>query len=57
MSVSRVVLSWLLQEGVTAIPRSASQEHIADNAALLSLPPFLTAEDMESIRRLDGSLD
>ena len=57
VSVSRVVLSWLLQEGVTAIPRSASQEHIADNAALLSLPPFLTAEDMESIRRLDGSLD
>ena len=52
-----MVLSWLLQEGVTAIPRSASREHIAANAALLGRPGFLSEEELEAVRRLDGSLD
>ena len=52
-----MILSWLLQEGAVAIPRSASAEHIAENAALLGRSGFLSAEEMEAIRALDGSLD
>ena len=58
-TVSAVVLSWLLQEGVVAIPRSASTEHIRQNAAPIeegngSLRVFLDDGDMEMIRSLDG---
>ena len=61
-TVSAVVLSWLLQEGVVAIPRSASTEHIRQNAAPIeegrdadhTLRVFLDDGDMEMIRGLDG---
>jgi len=36
-SLPDVVLSWLIQEGVVAIPRSTSDEHIVMNARMLPL--------------------
>lgn len=53
-SVSSVVLSWLTQEGVVAIPRSSQPGHIAENAAMLGSRGFLSDEEMERIRALDG---
>ena len=60
-TISAVVLSWLLQEGVVAIPRSTSVEHIQQNALPIiegkdhdGLRVFLDERDMELIRSLDG---
>ncbi len=60
-TISSVVLSWLLQEGVVAIPRSEKTEHIRQNAAPImegkaqgGLRVFLDDADMELIRNLDG---
>jgi len=61
-TVANVVLAWLFQLNVTALPRSVNQEHIAANAALFlnleqSSPAVrLSGEDMERIRALDGTL-
>jgi alcohol dehydrogenase (NADP+) len=62
-SVSAVVLSWLLQENVVAIPRASSVDHIRDNAAPIANGPdkdnlqvFLKQDDIEAIRSLDGTL-
>ena len=70
-SVSEVVLCWLLQEGVVAIPRSGSAAHIAanslgrlyeDSAKPESVESggayrcFLTEENLATIRALDGTL-
>ena len=61
VTISSVVLSWLLQEGVIAIPRSEKTEHIRENAAPIvegkdkgGLRVFLDDSDMELIRNLDG---
>mmetsp|Transcript_26989 Transcript_26989/g.25843 ORF Transcript_26989/g.25843 Transcript_26989/m.25843 type:complete len:329 (-) Transcript_26989:357-1343(-) len=62
-SVSGVVLSWLLQENVVAIPRASSYDHIRENAAPIANGPdkdnlqvFLDKDDIEAIRSLDGTL-
>lgn len=62
-SVSAVVLSWLLQEDVVAIPRASSVDHIKENAAPIAngldknnLRVFLQQVDIEAIRSLDGTL-
>ena len=65
-TISQVVLSWLLQEGVVAIPRSSSFEHINENASLFNIDSesgetitvkvFLDHDDIEYIRSLDGTL-
>lgn len=63
-SIAQVVLSWLIQEGVVAIPRSSSHRHLEDNFAILqrgeggddSVTLFLDSSDMEVIRGLDGTL-
>ena len=62
-TVAAVVLSWLLQSDVVAIPRASSEEHISQNASPIengisenALRVFLDKEDMEAIRSLDGSL-
>jgi len=60
-SVGAVVSSWLLQEGVIAIPRASKLEHIRENAFHKrrlgdgSLPVFLSPQDIDRIRNLDGS--
>jgi diketogulonate reductase-like aldo/keto reductase len=64
-TIANVVLSWLLQEGVIAIPRATRDSHIKENAAALveddqgqvvGLRVFLDDEDMQDIRELDGIL-
>lgn len=53
VGVTEVILSWLMQENVIAIPRSSKPEHISSNNKYHF---FLEARDVESIRRLDGSI-
>ncbi len=52
--ISQVVISWLLQEGVVAIPRSSKSEHLSIN---LQYETFLDKDDIDNIRSLDGILD
>ncbi|TSD66978.1 aldo/keto reductase [Inquilinus sp. KBS0705] len=50
-SIAQVVLRWLTQRGVIAIPKSVRKERMAEN--LNSLDFELTAHDMEAIKTLD----
>ena len=54
---SQIVLRWHLQQGVAAIPRSGSPDHIADNFGVFDFS--LTDDDMAAIsglRRRDGRM-
>lgn len=59
-SIPLVVQSWLVQEGVVAIPSSSNTAHIEENGRFLDEfgrpKTFLELEDMEAIRALEGSL-
>jgi 2,5-diketo-D-gluconate reductase A len=50
-TVAQVVLRWLLQRGVVAIPKSVRKERITDNFDVFDFQ--LTPEDMDSIVTLD----
>lgn len=50
-SIAQVVLRWLTQRGVVAIPKSVRKERMAEN--LNSLDFDLTTEEMEKIKTLD----
>ncbi|PAW95123.1 2,5-diketo-D-gluconic acid reductase [Mucilaginibacter sp. MD40] len=50
-SIAQVVLRWLTQRGVIAIPKSVRKERMAEN--LNSLDFELTGEEMEKIKTLD----
>ena len=50
-SVAQVILRWLTQRGIVAIPKSVNKERIEQN--FNSLDFELTIEDMESIVKLD----
>lgn len=50
-SVAQVVIRWLTQRGVVAIPKSVRKERMAEN--FNSLDFELSAEDMEAIKTLD----
>jgi len=50
-SIAQVVLRWLTQRGVVAIPKSVRKERMAEN--LDSLDFELSAEEMEKIKTLD----
>jgi diketogulonate reductase-like aldo/keto reductase len=50
-SIAQVILRWLTQRGVVAIPKSVRKERMAEN--LNSLDFQLTAEEMEKIKTLD----
>ncbi|GAB4017159.1 aldo/keto reductase [Spirosoma migulaei] len=50
-SIAQVVLRWLTQRGVVAIPKSVRKERMAEN--FNSLDFELSAEDMEAITTLD----
>lgn len=52
-SVAQVVLRWLVQRGVVAIPKSVSPERIAQNFNIFDFA--LTAGEMDSIKGLDQS--
>jgi len=51
-SIAQVVLRWLTQRGVVAIPKSVRKERMAEN--LNSLDFELSGEDMEAIKTLDS---
>ena len=47
---AQIALAWVIrQDGVTAIPRASSSEHVRENAAALDLK--LTARDLEELDR------
>ncbi|MBD2757848.1 aldo/keto reductase [Spirosoma validum] len=50
-SIAQVVLRWLTQRGVVAIPKSVRKERMEEN--FNSLDFELSADDMEAIKRLD----
>ncbi|NCD72074.1 aldo/keto reductase [Mucilaginibacter agri] len=50
-SIAQVILRWLTQRGVVAIPKSVRKERMAEN--LNSLDFELTTEEMEKIKTLD----
>ncbi|GAA4308225.1 aldo/keto reductase [Mucilaginibacter gynuensis] len=50
-SIAQVILRWLTQRGVVAIPKSVKKERMAEN--LNSLDFKLTADEMEKIKTLD----
>ena len=50
-SVAQVVLRWLVQRGVVAIPKSVHRERIVENLAVFDFA--LTREDMDRIASLD----
>jgi 2,5-diketo-D-gluconate reductase A len=50
-SIAQVILRWLTQRGVVAIPKSVRKERMAEN--LNSLDFELSSEDMEKIKTLD----
>jgi len=51
-SIAQVILRWLTQRGVIAIPKSVRKERMAEN--LDSLDFNLSASDMEAIKTLDS---
>jgi 2,5-diketo-D-gluconate reductase A len=50
-SIAQVILRWLTQRGVVAIPKSVRKERMEEN--FNSLDFELSAEDMEAIKALD----
>jgi diketogulonate reductase-like aldo/keto reductase len=50
-SIAQVILRWLTQRGVIAIPKSVRKERMAEN--FNSLDFELSIEDMEAIKTLD----
>jgi 2,5-diketo-D-gluconate reductase A len=50
-SIAQVILRWLTQRGVVAIPKSVRKERIAENFSIFDFE--LSAEDMEAIKTLD----
>lgn len=50
-TVAQVILRWLTQRGVVAIPKSARKERMIENISIFDF--VLTEEDMESIQALD----
>lgn len=53
-SIAQVVLRWLTQRGVIAIPKSVRKERMAEN--FNSLDFELTTEEMEAIKTLDTNI-
>ena len=52
-SVAQVILRWLTQRGVVAIPKSAHQQRIAENFDIFDFE--LASDDMDAISTLDTS--
>lgn len=60
VSITTVVLAWLLKKGIAVIPRSTTREHIEENAKLLEPGYFesiIDPDTAEEIDQLDGRYD
>lgn len=51
-TIAQVILRWLTQRGVVAIPKSVRKERMAENFSIFDFD--LDAEDMEAIKTLDS---
>ncbi len=49
-SAAQIILAWILQQGMVAIPRSRQQQHLADNLRAAKIK--LTAEEIDLINQL-----
>jgi 2,5-diketo-D-gluconate reductase A len=52
-SIAQVVLRWVTQRGIIAIPKSVRKERMAENLDIFNFT--LTAEEMEKIKTLDSN--
>lgn len=50
-SIAQIILRWLIQRGVIAIPKSIRKERMAENLNIFDFD--LSAEEMEKIKQLD----
>ena len=50
-SPAQIILSWEIQRGLVAIPRSSKKEHMAENINIFDFE--LTPEDMQSVNALN----
>jgi 2,5-diketo-D-gluconate reductase A len=50
-AIAQVILRWLTQRGVVAIPKSVRKERMEENFDIFDVE--LSAEDMEAIKTLD----
>ena len=50
-SIAQVILRWLIQRGVVAIPKSVRKERMQENLSIFDFE--LSTEDMEAIKALD----
>lgn len=53
-STSQVILRWVLEQGVSVIPKARSKEHLRENIDVLDFE--LSHEDMQQIDTLDKSI-
>ena len=53
-SVVQVILRWHLQEGIVAIPKATSMEHIRENLDIFDF--MLTDDEMAQIREMDKGI-
>ena len=51
-TVAQIILRWLVQRGIVAIPKSVRKERIVENFRIFDFA--LTAEDMAKIATLDS---
>jgi 2,5-diketo-D-gluconate reductase A len=52
-TIAQVILRWLIQRGIVAIPKSVRKERMAENFNVFDF--LLGAEDMEAIKKLDSA--
>lgn len=51
-SLAQVIVRWLVQRGIVAIPKSVRKERMAENFAVFDFE--ISAEDMQAIGTLDS---